>query len=142
MHQGEVIFNDGSYRAKTASKPGCGFSLLYTSLVDPIHNPKEDKQNFHNHSQGFNEMTFSGLYIVKSGQVQIQDDKGFSNSDIISHGDFFGENLILNTEGFHNYGRLVVASDEAEFYVLELKDLLWCFPAEDKEMMVKNCKNM
>jgi hypothetical protein len=31
--KGDVVFNDGSYRAKTASKSGCGFSLLYNSLT-------------------------------------------------------------------------------------------------------------
>jgi hypothetical protein len=36
---------------------------------------------------------------------------------------------------------LLVASEEAEFYVLEMKDLIWCFSSDDKEKMVKNCQN-
>ncbi len=43
----------------------------------------------------FNITTFEGLFILKQGNIEIQDDKGFSNSDIISEGDFFGENLII-----------------------------------------------
>ncbi len=45
-------------------------------------------------------------------------------------------------EGLHNQGRLVVASEEAEFYVLESKDLIWCFSSDDKVKMMRNCQNM
>lgn len=35
-------------------------------------------------------MKFDGLYIVKNGRLKIQDEKGFSNSDIIGENEFFG----------------------------------------------------
>lgn len=35
-------------------------------------------------------MKFDGLYIVKHGKIQIHDEKGFLNSDIIGESDFFG----------------------------------------------------
>jgi len=38
MKQGEVIFNDCSYRAKLVSKIGCGFSLLQGNLDEPRGN--------------------------------------------------------------------------------------------------------
>jgi len=32
--------------------------------------------------------------------------------------DYFGENLLIESEGFHNYGRMVVDCDSASFYVI------------------------
>jgi hypothetical protein len=45
--------------------------------------------------------------------------------------DYFGENLLIHSEGFHNYGRMIVESQSASFYVLSIENLLWSFTALD-----------
>lgn len=125
--RGQVVFNDGSYRVKRANKNGRGFGLVYGGLGvagesvgsrQVEHDTRDHKalenteaSNTASSKSSSNEIKHPGLFIVKSGKIEIQDDRGFSNSNIISSGDFFGENLIIDTDGFHNYGRMVVASD-------------------------------
>ena len=59
----------------------------------------------------FNRLKYPGLFIILNGNVEIEDDKGFRCKDIISERDFFGENLIIESDGFHNYGRMVADTD-------------------------------
>ena len=67
----------------------------------------------------FNRLKYPGLFIVLNGKVEIEDDRGFRCSDIISERDFFGENLIIESDGFHNYGRMVAETD-VEVYLLPI----------------------
>ena len=59
----------------------------------------------------FNRLKYPGLFIILNGNVEIEDDKGFRSKDILSERDFFGENLIIESDGFHNYGRMVADTD-------------------------------
>ena len=38
----------------------------------------------------FNRLKYPGLFIVLNGKVEVEDDKGFRCTDIISERDFFG----------------------------------------------------
>ena len=49
----------------------------------------------------------------------------------MSERDYFGENLLINSDGFHNYGRMVVASSTASFYLLTTEKMIWAFSALD-----------
>ena len=57
------------------------------------------------------------------GTIEIEDDCGFRTTNFIGKGDYFGENLAFESEGFQRYGRMVVQSETAELYFLSLKNI-------------------
>ncbi len=61
----------------------------------------------------------------------MEDDRGFRCKDIMSPRDYFGENLLIQSEGFHNYGRMVVDSATASFYLISVEKLMWSFTSLD-----------
>lgn len=79
----------------------------------------------------FNRLRFRGLFILVEGKVEIEDDRGFRCKDIMSPRDYFGENLLIHSEGFHNYGRMVVDSPSAKFYLLTTEKMMWSFTSLD-----------
>lgn len=66
----------------------------------------------------FNRLKYSGLFILVDGKIEVEDDRGFRCQDILSPRDYFGENLLIHSEGFHNYGRMLVDSPTAKLYHL------------------------
>ena len=117
FEKNSILFNDGSYRIELLSKAGKGFGLskppkntdfrfLHSNLSQTTTFQKKNKgrsrisQLISKHIFKFNDMKFNrlkypGLFIVLNGKVEIEDDRGFRCSDIISERDFFGENLII-----------------------------------------------
>jgi hypothetical protein len=79
----------------------------------------------------FNRLRYPGLFILKEGKIEIEDDRGFRCRDIMSPRDYFGENLLIHSQGFQNYGRMVVSSPTATFYLLNTNKLLWAFTSLD-----------
>ena len=69
--------------------------------------------------------------MVAKGSVELEDDRGFRVSNMICERDFFGENLVIDSEGFQKYGRMVSESDNLEMFLLNLDDLVWLFNDED-----------
>lgn len=82
----------------------------------------------------FNRLRYPGLFILKEGKIEIEDDRGFRCRDIMSPRDYFGENLLIHSQGFQNYGRMVVSSPTATFYLLNTNKLLWAFTSLDVDM--------
>jgi hypothetical protein len=89
----------------------------------------------------FNRLKYPGLFILIKGKIEVEDDRGFRCEDMIGEREYFGENLLIESDGFHNYGRMVVNSKTAELYYIPVSKLAWCFTAEDKLQMRENAKN-
>lgn len=89
------------------------------------------KHTFKFNEMKFNRLKFKGLFILVDGKVEIEDDRGFRCRDIMSPRDYFGENLLIHSEGFHNYGRMLVDSPTARFYLLNTDKMLWTFTSLD-----------
>lgn len=152
--KGWILFNDCSYRHQLLSREGLGFCLGKSTNTDPrfVNTKKSGKVDelFGNrrriryrlaalikkHTFKFNEMKFNrlrypGLFILVEGKIEVEDDRGFRCKDMMSPRDYFGENLLIHSEGFHNYGRMVVDSPKASFYLLNVEKMLWAFTSLD-----------
>lgn len=79
----------------------------------------------------FNRLKYSGLFILVDGKIEVEDDRGFRCKDILSPRDYFGENLLIHSEGFNNYGRMLVDSSTAKLYHLSGEKMLWTFTSID-----------
>lgn len=89
------------------------------------------KHMFKLNEMKFNRLRYPGLFILVEGKVEVEDDRGFRCKDIMSPRDYFGENLLIHSEGFHNYGRMIVDSEKASFYLLSTEKLMWSFTSLD-----------
>ena len=132
--KGTILFNDCAYRVDFISKAGKGYGLIKSSQkTDPrivkdyshgggrtagknrgrcrLYNLIK-KHSFHFNELKFNRLKYPGIFVIVSGSVELEDDRGFRVSNMINERDFFGENLIIDSDGFHKYGRMVAESDE------------------------------
>jgi hypothetical protein len=75
----------------------------------------------------FNRTKYPGLFVIVKGIVELEDDRGFRCNGMISERDFFGEVLVIESDGYHNYGRLVAESDEVEVLLMDIERLVWLF---------------
>lgn len=71
----------------------------------------------------FKNLRYPGLFVLLNGVLEVEDDCGFRTTNFISRGDYVGENLIFESDGFQRYGRVLVNSDTAELYFLSLKNI-------------------
>ena len=148
--KGNILFNDCSYRVEFISKAGKGYGLtknnqrtdprIVKDYSQPLGTRTTSKTRgkcrifnlIKKHIFKFNEMKFNrlkypGLFVVTRGSVELEDDRGFRVSNMINERDFFGENLIIDSDGFHKYGRMVVESDKLEVLLLDINNLSWLF---------------
>lgn len=137
--KGAILFNDCSYRVEFISKAGKGYGLAKTlQKTDPrvvssgmSRGPSKNrgrsriytmlkKHIFKFNEMKFNRLKYPGLFIVVRGSVEVEDDRGFRVNNMINERDFFGENLVIDSDGFQRYGRMVVESDKLEAYLLDI----------------------
>jgi|JI6StandDraft_1071083.scaffolds.fasta_scaffold01534_2 CRP-like cAMP-binding protein len=137
-----ILFNDCSYRARPSTKVGRGFGLHPKGADDwngikfkttgevmtlKISSSKlyylMQKHRSRIHTMKFKHLRYPGLFVLVDGTIEIEDDCGFRTTNFIGKGDYFGENLAFESEGFQRYGRMVVQSETAELYFLSLKNI-------------------
>lgn len=75
-----MIYNGQSLMSKNGSKKK-GKSKLYQMIKKHIFKFNEMK---------FNRMKYPGIFIIVKGSVELEDDRGFRCSGVISEREFFG----------------------------------------------------
>ncbi|KRX00720.1 Cyclic nucleotide-binding protein [Pseudocohnilembus persalinus] len=131
--KGDVIYNDCSYIESKQSdyikmvKTKGGKTLLqyianFFKVQDGLVQKQPQNCRFHKliikHRQAIRQMQFNqkktgGFYILLSGNVEIENDKGLRGIHLQTK-DYFGENLMIDVKGVANFGRIQASSQDVK----------------------------
>jgi len=94
--------------------------------------------NNQNPGYKFPPTTLRGIFIILSGECYVENHNGHIYTTL-TRGEFFGENLLLETKAYNNFGLIKCKTAVETLFIPQSE--FWRIPRYELEKMYENCAN-